>query len=109
MGLDAFIPVTPLAAVAAAEQRGAPRFGVGLPYTLGGRQGQTRDLSATGLSFDSDTAFPVGSVVDLTLRYGLDGHNFPLDCQVEVVRVEPQGTQFTIAARLLHPFFAPEA
>lgn len=32
------------------EQRGAERFGVGLPYTVAGQQGQTLDLSATGLS-----------------------------------------------------------
>jgi hypothetical protein len=99
--------VTPLAAVAASDQRAAPRFDVGMPCTVDGREGQTRDLSATGLSFDSDTAYPVGSVLDLTLRYGLDGHNFPLQCQAEVVRVRPCGQRFTIAARLCQPFFDP--
>ena len=88
----------------AADQRAAPRFGVGMPYTVDGHEGQTRDLSATGLSFDSDIDYPVGSLVDLVLRYGLDGHNFPMACQVEVVRVEPCGPGFTVAARWCQPF-----
>ena len=100
--------VTPQAESAGSELRVAPRFGVGMPYTVDGHEGQTRDLSATGLSFDSDTAYPVGSLVDLTLRYGLDGHNFPMQCQVEVVRVLPNGGRFTIAARWCQPFFNPE-
>jgi hypothetical protein len=86
------------------EQRAAERFGVGLPYTLeSGRQGHTRDLSATGLSFESDVAYPLGAVVRLTVRYGLDGHNFPMPCEVEVLRVEEQGGHFNIGGRLRHP------
>ena len=54
-----------------AKARAAGRFGVGMAYTLAsGMQGYTRDLSATGLSFDSDVPYAVGSIVQLTLRYG---------------------------------------
>ncbi len=104
------VPFSLVAATAldGTDQRAAERFGVGLPYTLDGHQGHTRDLSATGLSFDSDVAYPVGAVVKLTLRYALDGHNFPLPCEAEVVRVEPSGDRFTIAARLGSPFFEPQ-
>lgn len=109
MGLDPLTVVTPIAATPSSGQRVAERFGAGLPYTLDGRDGQTRDLSATGLSFESDTTYAIGTIVDLTLRYGLDGHNFPMPCQVEVVRVEPIGKRFLIAARFCRPFFAPEA
>lgn len=109
MALEPLTVVRPLSATAASDQRAAPRFGVGMPYTLDGREGQTRDLSATGLSFDSETSFAVGSIVDLTLRYGLDGHNFPLQCQVEVVRVAPNGAGFTVAARMCQPFVEPDA
>lgn len=95
-------------AVSSSDQRAAVRFDVGLPYTLDGHQGHTRDLSATGLSFESDIAYAVGDVVKLTLRYALDGHNFPLPCEVEVVRVEPNGDRFNIAGRLRRPFFGTE-
>lgn len=88
-----------------ADQRAAERFGVGLSYTVeGGSRGHTRDLSATGLSFESDVAYPLGAILRLTVRYGLDGHNFPLPCEVEVLRVEQQGTQFNIGTRFRRPF-----
>ena len=109
MGLDPLTVVTPIAVAPSSDQRVAERFGAGLPYTLDGREGQTRDLSATGLSFDSDMTYALGTIVNLTLRYGLDGHNFPMPCQVEVVRVEPNSKRFIIAARFCRPFFAPEA
>ena len=109
MAQESLTAIIPLAATLASDQRVAARFGVGMPYTLDGREGQTRDLSATGVSFESDTAYPIGAIVDLTLRYGLDGHNFPLQCQVEVVRVEPEGQRFCIGARMCHPFTEPEA
>lgn len=108
MALESLTVVPPLAPAATSDQRAAPRFGVGMPYTLNGVEGQTVDLSATGLSFESDTAYPVGALVDLTLRYGLDGHNFPLQCQAEVVRVDPGGGRFTVAARWCQPFSSPD-
>jgi hypothetical protein len=108
MAAESVTAVTALEVVLTTDQRAAPRFGVGMPYTVDGREGQTRDLSATGLSFDSDTEYPLGALVDLTLRYGLDGHNFPLQCKVEIVRVEPFGRRFTIAAKLCEPFFDPD-
>ncbi|MDQ6881076.1 MAG: PilZ domain-containing protein [Pseudomonadota bacterium] len=96
--------------VAGGDQRTAERFGVGLPYTLeGGTEGQTRDLSATGLSFESAVPYKVGAIVKMTVRYALDGHNFPMPCEVEVLRVEAQGAHFNIGARLRRPFFDPPA
>ena len=89
------------------DQRSTDRFGVGLPFTLDGVVGQTRDLSPTGVSFESLTARAVGSTVKLQLHYGLDGHNFPMDCEAEVVRVTPEVGGFLIAARLIKPFFDP--
>ncbi|MDB5944081.1 MAG: hypothetical protein JWQ13_3647 [Ramlibacter sp.] len=109
MAPEPLTTASPAPAATSRDQRRAERFGVGLPYTSDGSQGHTRDLSATGLSFDSDVAYPVGAIVQLTLRYSLDGHNFPLPCEVEVVRVEPFGERFSIAARLCHPFFEPGA
>jgi hypothetical protein len=88
------------------DQRASERFGVGLPYMLGdGQQGHTRDLSATGVSFDSETPYVLGAIVQITLRYGLDGHNFPLPCEVEVMRVDANDGRYTIAGRFLRPFF----
>ncbi len=106
MPVAVFPPVSPKPR----EQRAAERFGIGLPYTAeGGSSGQTRDLSATGLSFESDVSYPLGAIVKLTVRYGLDGHNFPLPCEVEVLRVDEKDGHFNIGGRLRRPFFDPAA
>lgn len=89
------------------NQRDAERFGIGMEYTLDGRQGYTRDLSASGLSFESVINYPVATRIQMSLRYALDGHNFPLPCEVEVMRVEPEGNGFCVAARFCQPFFPP--
>lgn len=91
------------------EQRLSERLAVGLPCTIDGQQAQTNDLSATGLSFESKTCHAVGDVIQMTVRYGLDGHNVLLPCDVEVVRMEPEGDHFNIGARLIRPFFESEA
>lgn len=87
------------------EQRSAERFEVALPVELrGGQRTTTRDISASGLSFASREAIAVGTRIDLTIAYVLDGHDFPLQCEAEVVRCAPSREGFTIGARLVAPF-----
>jgi hypothetical protein len=86
------------------EKRAAERFEVSLPLQLAdGQHATTRDISASGLSFNSQRSYPLGSRVDLTIDYVLDGHNFPLQCEAEVVRCVAQGRGFTVGARLIVP------
>lgn len=82
------------------ERRRADRFAAAMPVTVDGHQGTTQDLSATGLSFHADRPYEPGTVVDVVIEYLLDGHQYPLRCQAQVMRSEagPQG--YTIGARL---------
>jgi len=83
------------------EKRGAERFEMELPLTVGtGQGGVTRDLSVSGLSFTSRQPYVVGEEIDLTVEYLLDGSNFPLRCRATVVRCDPCAGGFTIGARL---------
>jgi len=83
------------------EKRGAERFDMELPLTVAnGQAGVTRDLSLTGLSFTSRQPYVVGERIDITVDYLLDGHNYPLRCEAEVVRCDPCQGGFTIGARL---------
>lgn len=97
------------APAAPSEQRVCERFGVSLPYTIDAEQGHTSDLSSTGVAFESSTRYAPGDRIRMTVRYGLDGHNLPLPCELEVVRVERHGEEFKIGARLIRPFFDAEA
>ena len=83
------------------ERRKAERFAAAMPVSVDGEQGTTQDLSTTGLSFHSDHSYEPGSQVDVVIEYLLDGHQYPLRCQAEVVRSVPDGDGFTIGARLM--------
>lgn len=87
------------------EQRAAERFEMELPMVLAeGGSGTTRDLSVSGLSFTMPQPCDPGARIEVTIDYLLDGHNFPLRCEATVVRCEPSGEGYTVAARLATAF-----
>lgn len=83
------------------ERREAERFGASMPVSVDGRAATTRDLSASGLSFLSDRDYAAGARVQVVIEYLLDGQQYPLRCEAEVVRSEPAEGGFRIGARLL--------
>lgn len=88
------------------EKRSAQRFGLALPLiALEGDEGATHDLSATGIFFETDCSYEVGSTIKLVLGYPAGTHTQPLTCEAEVVRVSPTGGGFNTAVRLLTPLF----
>jgi hypothetical protein len=95
-GVTIPIPLQPRA-----ERRAAERFGASMPVSVDGRSATTRDLSANGLSFLSDRDYEAGARVQVVIEYLLDGHQYPLRCEAEVVRSEPAEGGFRIGARLL--------
>jgi hypothetical protein len=94
----------PVALLRRDERRQSDRYVAEMPVSIDGREGTTQDLSSGGLSFIADRAYELGSRIDVVIEYLLDGHNYPLRCQAEVVRVRSCREGFAIGARL-----APEA
>jgi hypothetical protein len=90
-----------------ADQRASPRFGVEMPLQVEGRETTTHDLSTSGLSFESDRSYEPGERVTVVIEYLLDGHNYPLKCEVEVARVQPHDGRFLVGARLVEPLAPP--
>ena len=84
------------------ERRQAERFGATMPVTVDGRTGSTHDLSTTGLSFVADRPYDMGARVSVVIEYLLDGHQYPLHCEAEVVRCDgiAEGT-WRVGARLM--------
>lgn len=87
------------------ERRQAERFAAAMPVSVAGREATTQDLSASGLSFRSDEPYAPGARVEVVIEYLLDGHQYPLRCEAEVVRCLPEGEGegYTIGARLTPP------
>lgn len=84
----------------ASDRRAAERIPAEMPISVDGHGGRTADLSASGLSFIADRPYAVGATVDVVIDYLLDGHQYPLHCQAEVVRVAPTGSGYAVGARL---------
>ena len=83
------------------ERRQAERFTAAMPVSVDGEQGTTQDLSTTGLSFHADRHYEPGALVEVVIEYLLDGHQYPLRCQAEVVRSVPDADGYMIGARLV--------
>lgn len=94
-------PIIPVVIGKPADRRGAERFGAAMPVQVDGRAGTTQDLSTSGLSFLADREYVPGARIEVVIEYLLDGHNYPLRCEAEVVRVERAGEAYRVGARLM--------
>ncbi|HVE51979.1 MAG TPA: PilZ domain-containing protein [Ramlibacter sp.] len=82
------------------DRRRAERFAAAMPVTVDGNAGTTEDLSSSGLSFVADHPYEIGARIAVVIEYLLDGHQYPLRCEAEVVRVDRVGGAWRVGARL---------
>ena len=84
------------------EKRTSQRIQVEVPVYLGQAKAVTRDISWAGIFFLTDQTFFQGGALNfsLDLSYALPGKPIRLDCQGEVIRIEPFGEKFGIAAKI---------
>lgn len=89
-------------------ERGADRFDTELPVELGGIRGFARNISASGIYFETETTREPGSNVNFTVEVNVRGQRLKLQCDGEVVRVGCHDGLLGIAAKFVIPFF-PDA
>jgi hypothetical protein len=84
------------------EKRASQRIHVEVPVYIGQEKAVTRDVSWTGIYFLADQPFDQGGEVSfsLDLSYALPGKPIKLDCRGEVLRIEPFGDKFGVAAKI---------
>ncbi len=82
------------------ERRASDRFVATMPVSVDGREAVTDDLSPTGLSFISELAYERGARIKVVIEYLLDGHQYPLHCEAEVMRVDKVPGGYRVGARL---------
>ena len=84
----------------ARERRGEERVAAAMPVRVNGMGATTEDLSTNGLSFIAEHPYPIGARIDVVVEYLLDGHNYPLACEAEVVSVQELPEGWRIGAKL---------
>lgn len=84
------------------DRRASQRIQVEVPVYIGHEKAITRDISWSGIYFFTSQPFTEGKDLNfrLDLSYALPGKPVKLDCQGEVIRVEPHDGKYGIAAKI---------
>lgn len=72
------------------------RYKLALPLQLKNGAGMTRDISTSGIFFETKSAYSIGETIRLSLNF----EHETLHCEARVVRVEPRNGQFGVAVEL---------
>ena len=90
------------------SHRSEERVVMTVPVVLpDGTQGVTRDISASGIYFETDP-LPLVSPLSFTVEFKNDGGaGMALRCRGQVVRVERNGGRVGVAARILESRLEP--
>jgi hypothetical protein len=84
-----------------AEHRTEERVRAALRVSLGDTTGITRDVSASGLYFETDGWFAPGQPITLAVDIDTAGGKIALWCQGLVLRVDERGAQRGVAVRIV--------
>ncbi|PNB70545.1 PilZ domain-containing protein [Pseudomonas sp. GW456-E7] len=85
-----------------------PREQVTLSLQLiGGGNGVTRDISASGLYFETDSEQQVGSLIDFEIELDAPGGPMKFRAQGQIVRIESLGDRAGVGVKLLASRLVP--
>ena len=90
-------------------ERRAVRFETELPVEIGNFHGLARNISATGIYFETEAAPALGSHVYFAVELTVRGEKLKLVCDGQVLRVEHKDGVHGIAAQLDGSFFSNPA
>jgi hypothetical protein len=82
------------------EKRSGERVCTALPVRLGTATGVTRDVSASGIFFETNTADVLGDLISFTVEFDTPSGKRMLRCLGDVVRIEPRDTRVGVAVRI---------
>jgi Tfp pilus assembly protein PilZ len=78
------------------DRRKEQRFKLALPLQLKNGTSMTRDISTSGIFFETESGHSIGDTIRLSLHF----EDETLECDACVVRVEPRNSQFGVAVEL---------
>ncbi|MES2877209.1 MAG: PilZ domain-containing protein [Pseudomonadota bacterium] len=91
------------------DHRDEERFDSELPLLVDSSHGVSRNISATGIYFETEAAQEPGSHVHLVIEVNVQGQKLKLVCEGEIVRVDHHQGMVGVAAKLANSFFSETA
>ena len=83
-------------------RRAQQRVSAVLPVKVEGRAaGVTRDISPSGIYFETDQEMADGGTIHFTLEFDNPSGKLLLECSGEIVRVEKAGGKVGVAAKIV--------
>jgi hypothetical protein len=82
------------------QKRREERITTELPVYLGGITGKTRDVSASGILFETDATYALGNSISFAVEMNTSAGKMVLRCRGDVVRIEPQGKKVSVAVKI---------
>lgn len=83
------------------HKRAAERVATALMVRSGGVTGVTRDVSASGIFFETDIRYDVGNEIRLTVEFDSPTGKMNLECRGKIVRVEATGATVGVAVKII--------
>jgi hypothetical protein len=80
------------------ERRGRPRYRLDAAIAVGDGTGRTIDLSSNSVYFETSRRFVPGEEVALIFPFEYSVPGAAVRCTAQVVRIDPRGDLFGIAA-----------
>lgn len=76
------------------------RVSASLPVDLGTATGVTKDVSASGIFFETDVSYARGSTIRFAVELNTPGGKMWLKCRGHIVRVELRGKRVGVAVKI---------
>lgn len=83
------------------EKRSGERVFTTLPVRLGDATGMTRDVSVSGIFFETDALDAMGDLISFTVEFDTPRGKSMLKCKGDVVRIEPSDTRTGVAVKIV--------
>jgi hypothetical protein len=92
-------------AYARKHKRSAERLMAELPIEINGACGTTKNISATGVYFETTTPQEPGSKVNFAVEVTINDKKIKMVCSGSVIRIDRNNGKVGIAVQLVHSFF----
>ena len=83
------------------EKRKGERIAAALSVNVGGAKGVTRDVSASGIFFETEASYALGNLVNFTVDFNASGDKMLLKGRGAIVRLEQKGARVGVAVKIM--------
>jgi len=82
------------------DKRKEERVSAALPVNVGSAAGIVRDVSASGIFFEIDADYTLGSSISFAVKLDTPSGYMNLKCLGDIVRIEPRDSKVGIGVRI---------